>query len=219
MKIVSSGFQEIIQKPFAFMQPWTTGDSMQKQPNTCYFRPATSIAVLLALIFFFSQNGLCTDHPTDSITLKSQKKPLEAVLKEIGQANGYTFILADEWKNTPISVNFSQLPMDDALKRILTNMNYAVIYDSATTIRIVIFGISATNRSSHGISGRNPRPEPDVRDIQEEVRMPEPDIAPKNPNDNQSDEQEEENSAPSPSEPSEKPAETPEEQTSQYEKN
>ena len=193
---------------------------MQKQSNACYARPAAPIALLFALILFFSQNGLCADHPADSITLKSQKKPLEAVLKEIGQANGYTFILGDEWKNTPISVNFSQLPLDDALKRILANMNYAVIYDSATTIRIVIYGMSAPDRSTGGISGRSPRPEHDardVRDIQEEMRVPEPEIAPNSPNENQSDEQEEENSAESHSETTEKPAEPPEEQTSQPE--
>lgn len=196
---------------------------MQIQPNTWDIRIRTTLAVLLSIMLFFLQNGLCAEPNSDSISLESEKRPLEEVLKEIGQASGYTFVIGDAWKSTPISVNFRQLALDDALKRILANMNYAVIYDSPTTIRIVIYGMASTDRSSGGISGRYTRPEPDVRDIQQEVRMPEPEIAPNTPDDNlsnekeeeQEEEQEEENSAGSPSQATQKPTETTQEQAGQ----
>lgn len=192
---------------------------MQTQPDPRNTRLGTTLAALIAVMLLVSQNVFCEEPITDSFSLKSEKQPLEEVLKEIGRAGGYTFSIEDAWKDTPISVNFRKLSLDDALKRILANMNYAVIYDSATAIRIVIYGITATDRRSRGNSERYERPEPDVRDIPEAVRVPEPDITDDTSADNQANEEqaEEENDAASPSEPSEQPADSSEEQIGQSE--
>jgi hypothetical protein len=74
----------------------------------------------------------------EMITLNIENEPLAEVLDDVSQATGYELIIDENWDDLPITVKFDALPLDQALKRILAKVNYAIIYrfDRKVLIRI-----------------------------------------------------------------------------------
>ncbi len=75
----------------------------------------------------------------ESISLDLTQEPLGQVLDEIAAATGYRIIFDESWDNFPISASFKDEPLHRGLKRILRNLNNAVIYGSDRTIKIMIY--------------------------------------------------------------------------------
>lgn len=138
--------------------------SQQIRETTLKGRKAgwTSIVVMLTLIFSLSVQEVMADRQNNpTVSIKSQKTPLETVLKDVGHSSGYTIVIGEDWKSTPISVNFDNLPLEDALKRILANLNHVVIYESERIINVVIYGVAEPDRGSTSFTGSNTLPQPD----------------------------------------------------------
>ena len=74
----------------------------------------------------------------EGFSLQVSKKPLESVLYDLSQKSGIRFVLDDVWADLPITVQFRNMALEAALKRILSNLNHAIIYntDGSVTIRI-----------------------------------------------------------------------------------
>jgi hypothetical protein len=76
----------------------------------------------------------------DLISVSADNKPLGAVLKEIEQQTGFRFILDQSWQDYPVTAELKEEPLDRGLKRLLKNLNCAVIFGSKGSIKILIYG-------------------------------------------------------------------------------
>jgi type II secretory pathway component GspD/PulD (secretin) len=81
-----------------------------------------------------------------SLTVKDE--PLGEVLKKISMANGCEFILDNEWQNHPVTADLEKVSLNQALTRILRDLNHVIIYDSDQKIRIVIYGKAVSGGAS-----------------------------------------------------------------------
>ena len=96
----------------------------------------------------------------ERISLDVKDQPLGEVLEDLSAETGYRFRIDERWNNFPVTASMKNEPLHQGLKRILRNLNNAVIYGSDKTIRIKIydqqkaFGLPAgqplANRSNEG---------------------------------------------------------------------
>jgi|GEM_PF-3496521 len=108
--------------------------------------------------------------PTEQlISIEAQNEPLGQVLDQITRDTAYTFIVDEQWRTYPVRTAFQDLSLNDGLKRILSNLNHVIVYESADEIRITIYG-QATPRTGGGSSPRSY--EPSVVPIQPPESMP-----------------------------------------------
>jgi hypothetical protein len=83
------------------------------------------------------------------ISLNVMNKPLGDVLKKISKITGYAFSMDEQWNDIMVSGSFENLPLHNGLKKILWNLNNAIIYGTDGIIKIVILGkIQAPKKSS-----------------------------------------------------------------------
>ncbi|UCF95460.1 MAG: hypothetical protein JSW39_15370, partial [Desulfobacterales bacterium] len=75
----------------------------------------------------------------EPITLDVKDEPLGDVLDRITEITGYKFIVGDEWKDTPVTAIFQNLPVHKGLKKILENLNHVIIYSAGGIIKINIY--------------------------------------------------------------------------------
>jgi len=80
------------------------------------------------------------------ITLNVKNKPLGDVLKKISEDTGYKFKLNDQWSGYSVYASLENMPLHQVLKRILSRLNYAIIYESDKSINIVIYGEADTRK-------------------------------------------------------------------------
>ena len=73
------------------------------------------------------------------VSLNVDDMPLAMVLDQLSMATGYEFIVRDEWLDFPISASFDSIPLHRALKRMLADLDSAVIYGSGKKIKIIIY--------------------------------------------------------------------------------
>ena len=88
-------------------------------------------------------------------SVEVRNTPLEQVLDQIGRETGCRFEVDPVWKQHPVTASFRNLSMGKGLKRILSDLNHALVYESPQVIRIIIFG-----QSVYQPAGANPRPRP-----------------------------------------------------------
>ncbi len=107
------------------------------------------------------------------ISLDANNQPLGEILDDISAETGYQFRIDESWNDFPVTASIKNEPLHKGLKRILRNLNSAVIYGPDRTIRIKIYdqekstgqpaGQAIVNRSyeetlRQPVISRNPRP-------------------------------------------------------------
>jgi len=95
----------------------------------------------------------------EMITLNIENEPLAAVLNDVSQATGYELIIDENWDDLPITVKFDAIPLEQALKRILAKVNYAIIYSSDRKVLIRIYEKDSTISKHTGALTRNRNPQ------------------------------------------------------------
>ena len=96
--------------------------------------------------------------PTEPlISIDAKNEPLGQVLDQITRDTAYTFIVDEQWRTYPVRTAFQDLRLNDGLKRILSNLNHVIVYESADEIRITIYG-QATPRTGGGSAPRSYEP-------------------------------------------------------------
>jgi hypothetical protein len=73
------------------------------------------------------------------ISLDIKNQPLGEVLENISAETGYQFSIDKSWNDFPVTASIKNEPLYRGLKRILRNLNNAVIYGSDGTIKIKIY--------------------------------------------------------------------------------
>jgi hypothetical protein len=90
----------------------------------------------------------------EGLSLQVVKMPLENVLSDLSQMTGVTFVYDKGWADLPITAQFKNIALEPALKRILSNLNHAIIYNADGSIMIRIYGTIAYEKdSSMGAGG------------------------------------------------------------------
>lgn len=75
--------------------------------------------------------------PTVSINVTA--RPLGDVLAQITRATGSEFLIDPSWQKVPVTASFENAPLSVALKRVLSGLNHAIVYQPQNRIKIVIY--------------------------------------------------------------------------------
>ena len=94
--------------------------------------PAILLAGIISVLLT-AQPGLCAPKSagTGVFSLDVRKEPLGEVLKKISKDTGYHITVDSEWTGLPVSESFKDLPMDQGLRRILSDLNYSIVFNEA----------------------------------------------------------------------------------------
>jgi hypothetical protein len=109
---------------------------------------------------FYLNSGRSTDQ--NLITLDVQNGTLEKTLKMVSEMSGYTIELQQMWHEVPVTVRLLNLPLEQAIVKILDNrINYAITWNHRKN-NIAIYGspLSQGHRSideRKAISGQGVR--------------------------------------------------------------
>jgi hypothetical protein len=83
------------------------------------------------------------------ISLTVKDEPLGDVLYKVSMDTGYDISLDDKWQNYRITASFKEISLHKGLKRILKDLNSAIIYVSNKKIKIIIYGKTASEGASY----------------------------------------------------------------------
>ena len=105
------------------------------------------------------------------ISLEIENQPLGDVLEDLSAETGYQFSIDESWNDFPVTASIKNEPLHRGLKRILRNLNNAVIFGSDGTIRIKIYEQEKSSGypAGHSIIERS---------YEEPIRQP---VIPRNP--------------------------------------
>jgi hypothetical protein len=146
--------------------------------KTIKTRFCASLVVSFVLGFFLCQNGLCADAVSVkdgllSVNLKDNS--LLEVARDIEKQSGVWFRGDETLFQEKISVTFNDLPIEEGLKRILTNLNYSLMFDARNKVAgVMVMGEGKPAGAQPGRPGAQPprvatppasttRPAPTVR--------------------------------------------------------
>jgi hypothetical protein len=76
---------------------------------------------------------------TDKISLTAENEPLGSVLEKIAEKSGYVVTISSEFTNLPVSISFQELTLEQALWRVLGQLNRYIIVNKAE--RRITFGL------------------------------------------------------------------------------
>ena len=109
-----------------------------------------SLIILLflgTLSLFLPVSSSAADEKLISLAVKDE--PLGDVLYKVSMATGYDISLDNKWQNYRVTASLKKVPLHKGLKRILKNLNSAIIYVSSQKIKIIIFDKTAPEGASN----------------------------------------------------------------------
>jgi len=89
-----------------------------------------------------------TDAGDELISLTVKDEPLGDVLYKVSMATGYDISLDKKWQNYRVTASLEEVSLHKGLKRILRNLNSAIIYISSKKIKIIIYDKTTTEDAS-----------------------------------------------------------------------
>ena len=95
--------------------------------------------VLIAALPIFCMTAMADYDPDKNLTMEVKNQPLSQVLHQISQSTGYTFAYNKEWADLNISIKVVNLGLDKTIRKILSNHNFAILYEADGNIRIMIY--------------------------------------------------------------------------------
>ena len=123
-----------------------------------YFSIFTHHCIALIILLFFSVLSLFlpisswaaneTDAGEELISLNVKNEPLGDVLYKVSMATGYDISLDNKWQNYRVTASLEEVSLHKGLKRILKNLNSAIIYVSNKKIKIIIYNKTASEDAS-----------------------------------------------------------------------
>lgn len=124
------------------------------------------VLVFSAVLFFLPETAapqgraLRLDFNEGTLTADIEDTPLRAVFDAISKQEGIRFQTkkgAGFLLNEEISVQFKELPMQDALGRILAGMNHCLVFRGDSIFRVMLFGKVKKKRYTGRRRTRRPR--------------------------------------------------------------
>ena len=118
-----------------------------------------SLGIKILLIFLINHGtAQGKSEIRELVSLNIRNAPLAEVLDKVSQTSGYEFIIDENWYDLPISVTFDAIPLEQALKRILANVNHAIVYNSDRRVLIRIYENDSSISRNTGTSTINRYP-------------------------------------------------------------
>jgi type II secretory pathway component GspD/PulD (secretin) len=116
-------------------------------------QPIVFTIILFLAIFFLmlpiaSSAGNKTNAGDELISLTVKDEPLGDVLYKVSMASGYDISLDSKWQNYRVTASLENVSLHRGLKRILRNLNSAIIYVSSKKIKIIIYDKTASEGGS-----------------------------------------------------------------------
>lgn len=126
-----------------------------RHPGFMFFRQG--LTWLTALSLLLCSPGFVLGGAEKTITATFRNQPLALVLEKLSEISGYTFVYDEEWADLNVSATINGLPLDKALRRILSNFNFAIHYRENKKVRILIVGdgdaAATVAREDRSVSG------------------------------------------------------------------
>ncbi len=137
-----------------------------------------SLVVSCILGFFLCQDGLCAEAVSVKdglLSVNLKETSLLDVARDIEKQSGVWFRGDETLFQEKISVTFNALPLEEGLKRILTNLNYSLMFDNKNKVAgVMVMGEGKPAGAQPGRPGAQPprvatppasttRPAPTVR--------------------------------------------------------
>ncbi|MFC1862694.1 hypothetical protein ACFL1Z_01915 [Thermodesulfobacteriota bacterium] len=86
----------------------------------------------------------------DSISADLNNVPLNQILQHISKQTNIWFQVNNALLNEKVTIEFSELPIEEGLKRILTNLNYSMSYDAKGRLTgLIIIESSKSDVNTH----------------------------------------------------------------------
>ena len=118
--------------------------------------------------FFIPTPAICDNSVANEIiSLNATNQPLGEVLENISIAAGCQFSIDESWEDYPITASFNSEPLHKGLKRVLRNINNAIIYGADRTIKIIIYDEATPSGKAIGHSVT-------IKSSQEPILQPQP---------------------------------------------
>jgi hypothetical protein len=105
--------------------------------KTTKTRFCTSLIATCILSFFLCQDGVgaeAVSFKEGSLSVNVKETSLLEVARDIEKQSGIWFRGDETFFQEKVSVTFSNLPFEEGLKRILTNLNYSLIFDAKNKV-------------------------------------------------------------------------------------
>jgi type II secretory pathway component GspD/PulD (secretin) len=113
---------------------------------------------LLSIVFAPGASGADSDQKSQSVTIKAVDEPLTQVLERISDASGYKIVVDEKWGKVRVSLSFENESLDNALNRVLANLNHAVVWnEQERKISIFISGKTDSGKSKSSYSSEATR--------------------------------------------------------------
>ena len=103
--------------------------------------------------------------PDPVISLSVTDKPLDEALEDISRKTGYRFNLNGQWQDHPVSATFTDLPLEQGLKRLLRSLNHTIIWEANRTVTIVVYGKAESGKTGAVSFSAPPNPEPEEAEV------------------------------------------------------
>jgi hypothetical protein len=127
-----------------------------------YFSVFAHHHIALIILLFFATLSLFlpislsaaneTDAGDELISLTVKDEPLGDVLYKVSMATGYDISLDNKWQSYRVTASLEEVSLHKGLKRILRNLNSAIIYVSSKKIKIIIYDKTASEEASYAPS-------------------------------------------------------------------
>ena len=122
-----------------------------------YFSVFANRHIALIILLFFATPSLFLPISSSAgnvnvgeelISLTVKDEPLGDVLYKVSMATGYDISIDDKWQNYRVTASLEDVSLHKGLKRILRNLNSAIIYVSSKKIKIIIYDKTASEDES-----------------------------------------------------------------------
>jgi len=113
------------------------------------------LVVSCTLGFFLCQNGLCAEAvivKDGLLSVNLKDNSLLEVARDIEKQSGVWFRGDETLFQEKISVTFNDLPLEEGLKRILTNLNYSLMFDAKNKVAGVM--VMGEGKPAGALAGR-----------------------------------------------------------------
>ena len=136
------------------------------------------LLTVFILLWHLSAAG-AGSQPPEPISLDVTNQPLSRVFDRLSQMTGLRFIYDRDWADETISVKIKNQDLDRALRKVLDNYNYGILYGDDGNVRIMIYGeksgddsppvtAASANESDHVGSAPVQEEDPETRQDSEE---------------------------------------------------
>jgi len=128
--------------------------------HVAFFVVFVALLILLPQTTAAQGSGLRLRFKERTLSADIDSTPLRVVLDAIRKQKGIRFQTkkgAGSLLNEEISVQFKQLPMQDALKRIFAGMNHCLVFRGDSIYRVMLYGKVKKKRYTRRRQVRRPR--------------------------------------------------------------